>query len=177
MSQKQNMRRQWFSDEHACLSFHYETCHNGNMTLVSCSKLVSIPSHTVLGSYCQILSRCVRSGCFGLKCRLIEAYWEPASVCGCAVLFLTVTPQPQTGGCLNPRLGLFCSNVKYLQPFCVWEDMGWEQAGLLCVCSCRCTQGLRLSESAVSRSNRELGAVPSLLCKVLPLPVWLAQTA
>lgn len=32
------------------------------------------------------------------------------------------------------------------------------------------------SENTVTRCNRVLGAVPSLLCKVLPLPVWLDHT-
>lgn len=33
---------------------------------------------------------------------------------------------------------LFCSDVKYLQTFCVWDDTGWVQAEILFMCACQC---------------------------------------
>ncbi len=81
---------------------------NIELTLVywSYSKLVRNPSH-----FGKILNRNVKIGCFGLTSWPIKSYWEPVSLRGCALLFLTLTPQPQTGGCLNPWLGN--------RPFCL----------------------------------------------------------
>lgn len=104
---------------------------------LSCSSPAQSSSEKpIMGRYCQILNRNVRSGWSGLTW-VIEAYREQGSVLGCALRHhnhrLVAVSVP---GWHCFCFVFFVLMLNIYNPFCVWEDAGWVQAGILCICVC-----------------------------------------